>query len=618
MYLTLLLLTTTISVSSCTKLFAGQDQQVAANMQNFQKAVRASMRMFHNMFRCSNVNVMNMVKRPLNYVDDHTRNLFYQDILRYTPARLANRRLAYDVLYKWRCNVFIIDSFRSFKAASRVIESEKFRFYGYYLFILIDGYFDEAPEIFKVMFHKPILNAYILYHNHQEEAFLATYFPFNNSSKCGDTSLQVINSFRNGNFTSRLIPHAKVQNLNKCPVRMTTFESSIAVIKKTLDNGTYELYGYEIQLIELVAKLINFTLVIRFRDGPEEWGLVYDNGTTTKAFRELKDKSTDIIVGDYYLKSRGLKTFESSTSYLNYPIIFIVSPGSRLTVWEKFLRPFGLFVWILFVLTLALGISVILIINFKYKQLQTFVFGDGVRYPTLNLLIGIVGAQQNILPKKNFARFLLTMYLILCLVLRSIYQGSLFLFLQSDDRHKSVQHIEELVKFNYKIFMDESFNDIIATVPKLTQLTQHRTYNSLDYYMKMSDRVAVVGSKVTLIEYSLDNKKFPYKTCPENLLTINIGMYFVKDFFLTSVINEKIGMILSAGLVDHWVSQFDKRHYWKFTKIAPKKLTFMHLKGSFYVLIVGCFVAFVVFMSEVLVSDMISRRKAMKIIERGM
>jgi hypothetical protein len=85
--------------------------------------------------------------------------------------------------------------------------------------------------------------------------------------------------------------------------------------------------------------------------------------------------------------------------------------------------------------------------------LQDFIFGSRNRSPYLNVLTGFVGGAQTVEPQRNFARFLLMMYLLFCLVKRSLYQGALFQFLQMDDRHSAVQSIDEVVELNFRVFM---------------------------------------------------------------------------------------------------------------------------------------------------------------------
>lgn len=134
----------------------------------------------------------------------------------------------------------------------------------------------------------------------------------------------------------------------------------------------------------------------------------------------------------------------------------MIPPGESLTPFEKLFRPFQQTVWIFLFITLLTGAVVIFIFNFSKKSSKALVFGDDIRTPYLNMLIGIVGGSQHVLPKKSFSRSLLMMFLLFCLVQRSIYQGSLYIFLQSDGRNPDVATIDEMIEKNFDFYVRET------------------------------------------------------------------------------------------------------------------------------------------------------------------
>lgn len=192
----------------------------------------------------------------------------------------------------------------------------------------------------------------------------------------------------------------------------------------------------------------SFPLSLTYR-----WGSLSANGTSTGAMRMVMDNEADFTVGMYTITYLRSKVMTNSEFYYQVPFIMIVPPGSQLSAFEKLFRPFSLVVWILLLLTFSTAFLVITIIKFQKNFLQEFIFGNGNRSPYLNVLIGFVGGSQTVEPQRNFARFLLIMYLLFCLVKRSLYQGALFQFLQTDDRHSEVQSIDEVAELNFKVYM---------------------------------------------------------------------------------------------------------------------------------------------------------------------
>lgn len=72
-----------------------------------------------------------------------------------------------------------------------------------------------------------------------------------------------------------------------------------------------------------------------------------------------------------------------------------------------------------------------------------------------------------ILPGRNFARYLLTIFILSCLVVRTAYQGKQFEFLQKDMRPADVETIEEMIERNF------TFHFISD---------QHILYDSMDFF----------------------------------------------------------------------------------------------------------------------------------------
>jgi hypothetical protein len=98
--------------------------------------------------------------------------------------------------------------------------------------------------------------------------------------------------------------------------------------------------------------------------------------------------------------------------------------------------------------------------------------------------------------------------------------------------------------------------------------------------------------------------KFIHKVSLDPVLNDMMVIYFPKNFFLVDVINEKLSQIITAGLVDHWVkNNIDMR----FLKIQPpemnrQQLSVTHLRGAFYLFVVGLITSGVTFLLENIVS----------------
>jgi hypothetical protein len=551
---------------------------------------------------CTIVNILTAVadEKHENYSKLKTDILSHFYAVGKRDVRLSNKHANLSTINKKLCNIFLVDSISSFEVIYSQIIPEKFKFFGVYLMLVLDIKAVDLEQLFAMMWKKSIFNVYAI-HEETNDVTLSTFFPFNSRSSCGNTSPVILNQFINKKFTKDLVIPAKLDNLHGCPIRVTGSLQPTAMVKKTLSDGTVTYEGHESIFVNVLAEKLNFTLVMQIREGTDQWGDIYENGTATNSLAELVNGRADMAIGDYFLKPGRIKFLDCSESYLNYPVLLVVPRGEKLTILETLLRPFEQLVWILLLIAFAVGFLVIFIVNCMPKQIQSFVYGEKVKQPVMNMLLVILGSQQKVLPKRNFARFILMMFIILCLVLRSIYQGLLYQFLQSDGRHKEVQSIQEMIDKNFTVFTHESYFDIINANPELAKITREVNKNNTGNKLP-DEKSALVTTMTVLIGFSQNHKSFPYKICKDHLVTVNIVSYYTKNFFLKTKLDLHIGSLVSSGLIDHWRFKYDNTRFWNYPiKIGPRVLRIDHLIGSFYILAFGYLCATIVLFIEIFI-----------------
>ncbi|CAG9805377.1 unnamed protein product [Chironomus riparius] len=502
-----------------------------------------------------------------------------------------------------RNSAILIDNIKVFRETENRINAKVFKSMGLHIVILLDGNFDDVHEIFENFWIKSIFNIIALMNNNG--TLLLSFEPFADPQNCGDTSPKVINRFLNGKFVDKLNLKKTFDNMNRCPITVTTFVDPVAIMKESFANGSFILRGHEVQMIKTISKMLNFTLNLKFREGLQQWGIVYENGTCTKAFKVLNDKKTDILLGNLYLKESRCYYFDNSATYLNYPVFLVLSPQEKLSSFEKLLSPLQTSVWLMVLLTIGCGIVVIMAITLKFKFLRQFVYGEGVHYPVTNLFTAFIGLPQPIMPKMNFSRFILMMFMMLSLVLRSIYQGSLYKFLQSDGRQKEPKTIAELIEKDYTFITSESSLDMIkkynSKMYTRTKPVEDNAENDLDAFAGTAQRTASFASKLEVLQYSMNHSNFPYKICKEHFVTINVAMFFNKNFFLKRAIDEALQKILVHGFMKHWMKEFDRTDKWNYKDKNPTVLTVEHLSGAFQLLLIGNVCGLVVILVEIMV-----------------
>ena len=353
---------------------------------------------------------------------------------------------------------FFMESYDQFSEFYDKIQLKVFEFYGYYVIIFVKGQIAEIEQIFKLLWKVQIYNVIAMFDNGNGNILLKTFTPFK-AGNCNDTTPITVNEFKDGAFVNdvqHIFPD-KMKNLHKCPIRVSISVSvEPSVILEIFSNGSYELRGQVIKILQIISDKVNFTIDYTYI-GPE--GYLDMNGTGVGPLKAILDDEADLSISAWWLKPYRMKFFDASIPYLSDNAIFVIPPGRMLTAFEKLVYPLSTIVWISILIVSLVGCLVIFFINRRSLTIRNFVFGRNVRHPYMNMLIATIGGAQKVLPGRNFSRFLLMMYLMYTLVLRAAYQGSYYELLRSDKKVGEVQSIDEMIEKDFEFYVDEAYAD---------------------------------------------------------------------------------------------------------------------------------------------------------------
>jgi hypothetical protein len=128
------------------------------------------------------------------------------------------------------------------------------------------------------------------------------------------------------------------------------------------------------------------------------------------------------------LRYSGKSEYNSSAFvYTSATFALLVPLGDKYSSYEKFLLPFDYQTWICCLFIFGITFMIIIFINrSRNKVLQDKIYGPRVNSPSFNILIAFFGQSQVILPEKSFARLILMIFILFCLIIRTSYQGVQF------------------------------------------------------------------------------------------------------------------------------------------------------------------------------------------------
>jgi len=225
---------------------------------------------------------------------------------------------------------------------------------------------------------------------------------------------------KTGKWESNNFGIRKITNFNSCSLYF-----GIATPYATYFNSRGQVLGHAHDVLTYLSRKLNYTV----------------------QYTKTDDPRSDLQLHISYWIS-------VSKPYIFDEAFFFVPVGEQYSSYEKLFLPFWWDVWLAIGLTLMIGLAAIAVV--ELCNYQEFVFGTGVTTPTLNLAIAFFGGGQTILPTRNFARFLLAMFILWSLVIRTCYQGEYYNYLQMDARKSTIQTIDEIIAGNLTIYADDS------------------------------------------------------------------------------------------------------------------------------------------------------------------
>lgn len=265
-----------------------------------------------------------------------------------------------------------------------------------------------------------------------ESLFKLYTFVWYTPEKCSDPQLVEVNSFdRNSNmWMNSEFDIQKFHNFHGCTLVLGLDDSNPAHL-----HG-----GYLVNFINDLKINLNFTIVVNYMQ-----------------HRKHLDKNLTVDLHVVQFPMTILTGYHFTRPYFFFPKKLIVSPGDPYTAYEKLLLPFDEQTWFLIGLFFITAFSTVFFFNFANQAVRNFIFGKNVATPSLNIVMIFCGISQTVLPKRNFARFLLTLYVLYSLVIRTAWQSKLFEFLQKDMRKPEIKSFEEMIEKNFAFYVDGSY-----------------------------------------------------------------------------------------------------------------------------------------------------------------
>jgi len=407
--------------------------------------------------------------------DDHLSNDFRDTFIKILMSglKLKFRQQSIEKIGKFsltvprRFSFIAIRNFSDFKKFYKELNPVNFFHNVHFILALINGKIEEIQNFFDDLWKLQVHNVIVIYEDSHEHLSIVTFFPFQSSTDCSNTTPVLINEFINGSFTRDLsyIFPKKMENLQQCEVKVAT-SNNIAphISAKTMPDGLSKFSGRDFDLIKTLSKCLNFKLNFTF---VSYFGCLNTLDGEEGSLQNVFLNKSDLAIADCWLRLSRLNTLDSTTTYFSDKSVMAFPMLAELSSFEKLFYPLAMVTWILLMSYLLIGILSIFIIKRLSKTIQNFIFGRKIKHPYLNMFIGLLGTTQHKLPGTNFARFLLMNFLILSLIIRTAYQGKLYQIMQANIKNPEPQTLREMEKQGYKFHAVEAFSELAGESNKV-------------------------------------------------------------------------------------------------------------------------------------------------------
>ncbi|EDW05900.1 uncharacterized protein LOC6585427 [Drosophila mojavensis] len=382
---------------------------------------------------------------------------------------------------------------------------------------------------------------------------------------------------------------SKVDDMHGCKLVTVTFQHRPFVIIDDSSNLTdvQRLLGIEGRIYQLLAERMNFAVTL-VKEPNGDRGIVHPNGTLTGAMKMIVDGLANITFVSYmYNKERAMYMLPS-ISYTSFPIVLCVPGGRPLTPLERLTKPLGYITWICLLTSILTGLTLITMLQLlSVPRLRRFVLGESNRRPATELWSTLFGGIHMHPPRRNFARFLLAMWLLETLVLRAAYTGEMYILLQDARVRAPLRTLAEVLdkKFEFHmlpalkpVFRELVSQERVVLIPRLEEsLVQLRDNAEAQFVVPLL--------RPTASRFDMDSgPEKPRLTVLRNpMLTAPMTLYMRPHSYLKQRINKLLINMMSSGLVDRFRRMYLDRieHIVNLRNREPTKLSLWQLGGLF-------------------------------------
>lgn len=393
-------------------------------------------------------------------------------------------------------------------------------------------------------------------------------------------------------------------DLRGCPIKLTGVRIMPYVLDITTSKDNPRTAGLEVTIIYNIFKKMNFTQIYVPNTYPH-WGYMLPNGKFTMTYKSLQEKSVDIIFGMMIGNRTMSKHFDVTYPHIDTTAVWFVPVALPIAQWKNLTVIFDGIVWTAILL-------VVLSNGFAW-----YLLGRKKETAFNELSLCLMGAfyillQGSVLTPRTWKlRSVVIIWSLSSLLLFTAHQCQLTGILTSPLYDHQISNLKEMVSSH----LDYGFYPILKSLYKESKNPTHKKL--LKYYKpcplttECMNRTAFKRDFATIKNkreasflmakyYSFPSGKPMLYNFQESEFVVWCKYYVEKGFPFLERINEKILLLQSSGLISKWERNLVEGINNRVEVSELQSLTVNHLQGAFFLLLIGNFLAFLMFGYEMM------------------
>ncbi|XP_055604688.1 uncharacterized protein LOC129752922 [Uranotaenia lowii] len=503
-------------------------------------------------------------------------------------------------------NVMFVDSSEYLEVYLEQFDSWNNDFSGLYVVVCAEEVEHETlNKFFKLTWSKHIINVILVVSDEHENVIIYSYQSFR-SNRCHSCTPIVKANLSIDALISGidLFPY-RLNNFHLCTLKAGVFRLEPFTVISEDEKGQKTHTGTEVLIAQTVAKHYNFSIEYVITPGEAKWGYIYRENSTG-LMGMIQENVVDFGFGTIGISVDRNKFLKSGVAHSTSTYVFAIPPGRKFTSIEKLFKPFSSIVWTcITVVFVSVFLAAILWFgNTKIPFLQIFNM-EPLKTPLLNVWITFLGVPLAKFSFRDLTKTVLTVWMFMGLVVRTLYQAAMFRHLHSGETTKPEDTVKDFNEAGLYYYLFDVTRRFFVDFPQIQAMTRSITEqedpnNKLQALARGDfDGVLVLPSGMIHYFNQKNLGKFHLKTGKDVVTTYIVGIFYPKSSSINKLFDQIILRLQAAGITNYWRSNFGEVRYKEFRSERPTAIGLDSISGVFIIWLVSLIGCFIVFLFEI-------------------